>query len=276
MSAGDIARRLSFGGPKLESNSTVEFPWTKYTSKLEDWESKQLYLKQLLSVPISQETDQDLTKTKEYFSKLKFNYIEMQTKQRFLENIAKPREEIVPSKEKITRLETDIDDVKKRITDLNAITANLTGQLQTILEELSESTTSFEQERNWFISELEEIKTMEDEQEKERIEAEAIPEQFLENKETLSIFLRTICDMSGITIEDVGVSSLTVCIKQGKNSHRADQYRVVISFLPNLKITTIKITPNDCYVDDIIEETHRINDFGFLIRELQDRLYNGQ
>lgn len=35
----------------------------------------------------------------EYFSKLKFNYIEYETKRVFLESLKKPKDEIMPTKE---------------------------------------------------------------------------------------------------------------------------------------------------------------------------------
>jgi hypothetical protein len=149
MDTESIARRLSFGASK------IPFPMEKYLNALDEWDMKDSNAIKI-SETFKPSMEEENSNLKEYFSKLKFNYLEVYTKQLFLDCITKDDIEGESVAETQNQANKDNFKTAQANVDLN------TKKVRKVVKELIEDYETFRQGKGHLLSEMEGVKRLMD------------------------------------------------------------------------------------------------------------------
>eukprot|EP01117_Protostelium_nocturnum_P011222 TRINITY_DN4076_c0_g1_i1.p1 TRINITY_DN4076_c0_g1~~TRINITY_DN4076_c0_g1_i1.p1 ORF type:complete len:359 (-),score=152.09 TRINITY_DN4076_c0_g1_i1:180-1256(-) len=258
-----IARRLSFGASK------VGFPIGKYLSQIDE-----LSVNNFTCVGIANDYDptieRDLHELKRYFKTLKFNYFELYSKQRFLENLNEdPSTWSQPST-------LSVGEMKEKYKEVKASTDEVIQRLKEIIDDLSKSYEIFKDYQSKLKKELEEVSQIinshipDPEREQPKPSLKRGLEQNLSAPERANLFSQMNATLSGMVmlkVLSVDPDSITI---RFCGSHTG-----IVRFAEGtLAIDSFELTPADIPTGDLVMYGKESGRLSSLVIEVRARILN--
>jgi len=235
--------------------------------------------------------EQDIVDLKDHFWRLKFNYIELFTKQRFLESLIQPRDE--------WKLEdpVDLQTFKSRYKEAKSKKEELVQQIQSLVDELVAAYEKFRESKEKYSIRLKEVRELllsqrnELEPDGDSSENNLTCKRVREDKNGTSITspLRlSIHDVNQVTKEDEWYDLMSSLISKmhGVEIVTIEEDCLVVRFFRTHElsfrfvsgttiISSVQLVPNDIPINDIVERADGTisQELKWIVNEIKSRIW---
>jgi len=247
----------------------------RYMETLQRWETQPLSFIAMQQNQDDANWRSEHAKLKEYFHKLKFNFLEYESKRIFLETLKRPKDEIVATREHTLELELKVEDSQREIKQLKEKLSKQTHDIELLLRDLATNYALFKAEWDALHNQLSDIKKLLDEQATESDPTGVTT--VLEQRELTEELRRALIELGGVQLLDSSTRELLQLRLnvQSSGGVRIPEYVLRLSFEARAQqLTDAELVPAAIPFADLCEEAIRISDARFLVRELLCRIEN--